>query len=536
MNLDFINYISTTCRNPDKECSDNKHDRIFFTIGYSTWMTILIVTIYSIIKHYWKIKNIDERKEKHPRDIPGPRALPILGTRWIYSSWFGFYHLNKVHEAYKDLFLRYGSIVKEEALWNIPIINIVSRESIEKVLKQSGKYPLRPPNEVTAHYRNSRPDRYTNLGLVNETGETWHLLRATLTPELTSRKTMKEFLPELMNVANDFIRLIDIKRNEDNVVVNFEQLCNRLGLESTCTLILGKRFGFLQEAYVDEIGQRLAEAITGQFCASRDTFYGLPLWKIFSTKAYKQFIHCEDTIYDIISVLVEDAIAQESDVCPTDSVHKVFRSILGAEALDIRDKKAAIIDFIAAGIKTLGNTLVFLMYLVAKNPRVQNKLHEEVDRIISEKGSISMETLQEAEYLQACIMEAFRLLPTAPCVARILENEMELDGFTLPAMSVVLCHTWLACLRESNFECANEFIPERWLGENNCCKTSSFLVIPFGYGRRMCPGKRFVKLELQVILARIIQQFEIDFVGDLELEFEFLLAPVLGTNFIFRNR
>lgn len=56
----------------------------------------------------------------------------------------------------------------------------------------------------------------------------------------------------------------------------------------------------------------------------------------------------------------------------------------------------------------LGNTLVFLMYLVAKNPRVQNKLHEEVDRIISEKGSISMETLQEAEYLQACIMEAFR--------------------------------------------------------------------------------------------------------------------------------
>lgn len=48
---------------------------------------------------------------------------------------------------------------------------------------------------------------------------------------------MKEFLPELMNVANDFIRLIDIKRNEDNVVVNFEQLCNRLGLESKCFVL-----------------------------------------------------------------------------------------------------------------------------------------------------------------------------------------------------------------------------------------------------------------------------------------------------------
>lgn len=46
------------------------------------------------------------------------------------------------------------------------------------------------------------------------------------------------------------------------------------------------------------MGQRLADAIKGQFCASRDTFYGLPLWKVFSTEAYKQFIRCEDTIYE----------------------------------------------------------------------------------------------------------------------------------------------------------------------------------------------------------------------------------------------
>lgn len=59
-------------------------------------------------------------------------------------------------------------------------------------------------------------------------------MRSTLTPELTSNKTMKEFLPELMKVTNDFIRLIDVSRNSDDVVVNFEQLCNRLGLESEC--------------------------------------------------------------------------------------------------------------------------------------------------------------------------------------------------------------------------------------------------------------------------------------------------------------
>ena len=67
-----------------------------------------------------------------------------------------------------DMFDRYGAIVKEETLWNFPIISLMSREDIQKVLRYTSKYPLRPPTEVTAYYRQSRPDRYTNLGLVNE--------------------------------------------------------------------------------------------------------------------------------------------------------------------------------------------------------------------------------------------------------------------------------------------------------------------------------------------------------------------------------
>jgi ecdysone 20-monooxygenase len=66
------------------------------------------------------------------------------------------------------MFIRYGDIICEEALWNIPIISVKDRDFIEKVLRNSGKYPIRPPNEVTANYRKSRPDRYTNTGLVNE--------------------------------------------------------------------------------------------------------------------------------------------------------------------------------------------------------------------------------------------------------------------------------------------------------------------------------------------------------------------------------
>lgn len=66
------------------------------------------------------------------------------------------------------MFIRYGNIIREEALWNIPVISIKDREIIERVLRIGGKYPIRPPNEVTVNYRKSRPERYTNAGLVNE--------------------------------------------------------------------------------------------------------------------------------------------------------------------------------------------------------------------------------------------------------------------------------------------------------------------------------------------------------------------------------
>ncbi|XP_050430191.1 ecdysone 20-monooxygenase isoform X3 [Adelges cooleyi] len=462
-------------------------------------------------------------------DVPGPRSLPVFGTRWIYWK-FGLYKLNAVHLAYKDMFARYGKIIREEALWNVPVISVMDRDFIERVLRHSGKYPIRPPNEVTANYRKSRPDRYTNLGLVNEQGETWAILRNKLTPELTSPRTIRRFLPEVNQLADDFNTLIAQARDGDGVVKGFESYCNRMGLESTCTLILGRRFGFLDEE-INEMATSLADSVTNQFRASQEAFYGLPLWKLFPTKAYKDFVVSENAIYDIVSDIVDSALNDELQSCM--DVRSVFVSILQASELDNRDKKAAIIDYIAAGIKTLGNTLVFLLYLVAKHPDVQEKIYDEVTKLAPAGTPITAEHLHNATYLHACISEAHRLLPTAPCIARVLETSFEYGNYRLPTGTVVLLHTWLACLDENNFNDASSYKPERWLDE--LTKKSPFLVVPFGCGKRMCPGKRFVELELQVVLAKMVKQFHIDFKGQLNTEFEFLLTPS-NADLILRDR
>lgn len=100
--------------------------------------------------------------------IPGPYSIPFFGTSWVHT--FGGFKLNKLHEYYKCMHQRYGPVMKEEALWNIPVISLFERRDIEKVLKSSGRYPMRPPTEAIAYYRKSRPDRYISTGLVNEQG------------------------------------------------------------------------------------------------------------------------------------------------------------------------------------------------------------------------------------------------------------------------------------------------------------------------------------------------------------------------------
>lgn len=65
----------------------------------------------------------------------------------------------------------------------------------------------------------------------------------------------------------------------------------------TCTLILGRRMGFL-EREVDALANRLAAAVKGHFRASRDTFYGLPFWKVIPTRSYKLLVKSEEEIYE----------------------------------------------------------------------------------------------------------------------------------------------------------------------------------------------------------------------------------------------
>lgn len=114
-----------------------------------------------------------------------------------------------------------------------------------------------------------------------------------------------------------------------------------------------------------------------------------------------------------------------------DSVKSVFYSILCEKDLDIRDKKSAIIDFIAAGIETLANTFIFILhYVTTSREGMLDKIKEEFDQCSNE---IESSSLAQAVFTKACLQETYRICPTAYCLARILQEDTVLSGYNVQA-------------------------------------------------------------------------------------------------------
>jgi hypothetical protein len=133
-------------------------------------IVIAVVAIFFLFLGYrppWWLRTHSDCT-KGVRSVPGPYSLPGVGTTWVFC--LGVRTLSRLHEYYDDLHARYGPVAKEECLGNVPVVHLFDKRDIVEVLKNGGKYPLRPPAEAIACYRRSRPDRYASTGLVNEQG------------------------------------------------------------------------------------------------------------------------------------------------------------------------------------------------------------------------------------------------------------------------------------------------------------------------------------------------------------------------------
>ncbi|KAL0755953.1 hypothetical protein Bca101_093621 [Brassica carinata] len=173
-------------------------------------------------------------------------------------------------------------------------------------------------------------------------------------------------------------------------------------------------------------------------------------------------------------------------------------------------KSGSFKDVVLAGINAGVTTMIWTITELTRHPRVMNKLQEEIRTTLGfNKERIIEEDLEKVEYMKLVIKESFRLHPPAPLLLpRQTMSEIEIQGYTIPKNSMIKINTYTIGRDPKCWTEAEEFIPERFSDTSINFKGQHFELLPFGAGRRSCPGMALGMANLELGLLNLLYFFD----------------------------
>lgn len=145
---------------------------------------------------------------------------------------------------------------------------------------------------------------------------------------------------------------------------------------------------------------------------------------------------------------------------------------------------------------------------ILRHPRVLANLQKEVREILKDRHGITGNDLEKMQYLQAVIRESLRLHPPIPLYGRIAREDARVMGYDVAAGTMILINPWAIGRDLASWDESEKFHPERFLNSSVDFKGQYFELIPFGAGRRGCPGIGFAMASVQLVLANVVHKFE----------------------------
>ncbi|KAJ9686657.1 hypothetical protein PVL29_015501 [Vitis rotundifolia] len=180
------------------------------------------------------------------------------------------------------------------------------------------------------------------------------------------------------------------------------------------------------------------------------------------------------------------------------------------------DIKSFFLDILLAGTDTQSVATQWAMAELINRPRVFHKLREEIDLIVGSTRMVKESDFPNLPYLQAVVKETLRLHTSAPFILRQCIQDCKIDGYDIKANTRVMISAFAIMQDPNSWEDPNEFIPERfWVnsGEKTVdhvmeMKGQDFRYVPFGSGRRGCPGAALASMVMQMTIGRLVQCFD----------------------------
>ncbi|XP_020242507.1 cytochrome P450 89A2-like [Asparagus officinalis] len=174
-------------------------------------------------------------------------------------------------------------------------------------------------------------------------------------------------------------------------------------------------------------------------------------------------------------------------------------------------------EFLTVGTDTTTTALEWTMAELVKNPKIQGRLAEEIENVVGAKEKVEEEDLQGMPYLKAVVLEGLRRHPPGPprhfVLPHMATEDIEVGGYVVPKDASVNVMAADLGMDEKIWSDPTEFRPERFLAggeaeDVDITGSREIMMMPFGVGRRICPGLGLAMLHLEYFVANLVREFE----------------------------
>lgn len=421
---------------------------------------------------------------------PGPWKLPLIGNLHQLVG-------SPPHHILRDLANQHGPLMHLQ-LGEISTIVVSSPEIAKEVLVTQGiTFAQRPYLEaagiVTYDCKDIAMAPY---------GDYWRQVRKICTVELLTTKRVQSF----QSIREEEVSaLVNSISSNEGLPINLSNKIFSMTYGITSRAAFGNKCKDL-DAYAS-VAEEITKLASG--FSVGDLYPSLKVLQLISGMSRKlRTLHQKSD--KILQGIIDEHRAKLGDGEEKEDLITVLLKIqqLGDLKSD-NEIKGVIWDIFSGGSETSSTIVDWAMAEMLKNPRVLKKAQNEVRQVCHGKGDVNEASIQGLKYLTSVIKETLRLHPSFPLLLpRESREHCEINGYQVPVKIKVIINAWAIGRDPKRWTEPETFYPERFLNSSIDFKGNDFEYIPFGAGRRMCPGILFALPNIELPLAKLLYHFD----------------------------
>ncbi|RDY09006.1 hypothetical protein CR513_06702, partial [Mucuna pruriens] len=437
------------------------------------------------------------RKEGERKSAPGPKGWPIIGN---------LHMLGKLpHRRLQSLATKYGPIMSLQ-LGQVSVIVVSSPETAELFLKKHDTvFASRPKIQA------SESLSHGSKGLAfSDYSAYWRSVRKVCTLQLLSASKVEMFAPLRRSQLGQLVKSLK-SAAASSEVVDVSKLVGELVENIVCNMIFGcaKDDRFDLQGVIHEVMH-----LVGLFnLADYMPWLGAFDLQGITTRLTK----VSKTFDQILEQIIQDHENNLYDKEQKGPHNKDFIDILlslmhqtidDQNVIDRTNIKAIILDIINAAFDTSSTTVEWALSELLKHPSTMKRLQDELENIVGMKRHVEESDLEKLPYLNMVVKETLRLHPIAPLLLpRECREDITIDGYYIKKKTRIIINAWAIGRDSKVWYNAKIFDPMRFENNNIDIRGNDFRVIPFGSGRRGCPGIHLGLTTVKFVLAQLVHCF-----------------------------